>query len=309
MDDLNDYYYFTQVVTHGGYAAAGRALQTPKSKLSRRVAGLEARLGVRLIERSSQRFQITELGKTFYEHCRIMLMEAENARAVVCKAKSEPEGTVRISCPTGLLDVRVGAVLPEFLKRHPRVQLHVLATNRRVDLVDEHVHIAIRSRTQLEDETETGLKIRVLGKTRQILVASPKLAEGLGKDSHIKSLMKVPTIAMADPLADWVTHKIWHFDGPSASVFSLEHEPRLVCRSVQAVLSATRNGVGVAVLLEQLCRPDLESGKLVQLWPDWKVSEETIYLVFTASRGLLPAVRALIDFLAERLGDGAIADM
>lgn len=304
VDDLNDYFYFTQVVAHGGYAAAGRALQIPKSKLSRRVARLEERFGVRLIERTSHRFQVTELGKAFYDRCRIMLLEAENAKGIVCKAKSVPEGVVRLSCPTGLLDVSIGALLPEFLARYPLVRLHVLATNRRVDLVEEHVHVAIRSRSRLEDETETGLKIRMLGKTRQIIVASPSLAAKLGVKRDIKSLEQAPTIAMADPLVAWVSHKVWKFTGPGNTAFSLEHEPRLICRSVPALLAAARSGIGVAVLLEQLCESDLRSGELVQLLPDWQVSEEIIYLAFTASRGLLPAVRSLIDFLVERLGRG-----
>lgn len=305
MDDLNDYFYFTQVATFGGYAAAGRALGIPKSKLSRRIARLEERLGVRLIERSSHRFQVTDLGKAFYDRCQVMLSEAENAKNVVCKAKSTTEGIIRLSCPTGLLDVSIGPLLPEFLAQHPLVHLHVLATNRRIDLVDEHVHVAIRSRSHLEDETETGLKFRALGKTRQIIVASPKLADVFDVTGGIKSLEKIPTVAMADPLADWISHKTWNFTGPMGAAFSLDHEPRLICRSVPALLSAARSAVGVAVLLQQLCEQDLQSGKLIQLWPDWQVSEEKIYLVFTASRGLLPAVRALIDFLIEKFNNGS----
>lgn len=303
MDDLNDYMYFTQVVMHGGYAAAGRALNTPKSKLSRRIATLEDRLGVRLIERSSHKFQVTELGKAFYERCRMMLLEAEHAKGIVCQAKAEPEGTLRLSCPTGLLDAFIGELLPEFLTLYPRVQLHVLATNHRVDLMDEHIHVAIRSRTSLDNEAETDLKVRVLGKTRQILAASPTLVRTMDLErSNINLLEQLPTIALADPLANWVSHKTWAFTGPNATAYSLEHEPRLICRSIPALLAAARDGIGVAMLLEQVCEHDLQCGRLIHLWPDWKVQEETVYLAFTSSRGLLPAVRALIDFLVERVG-------
>jgi DNA-binding transcriptional LysR family regulator len=300
MEDLNDYLYFTQVVTHGGFAAAGRALQMPKSKLSRRVAGLEARLGARLIERSSHRFQVTELGKTFYDQCRAMLLEVERAKAVVCEANSEPQGPVRLSCPTGLIDVSVAAMLPEFLARYPRVQLQVLATDRRIDLVDERIHVAIRTRAALEDETETDLKVRVLGKTKQILVASPELARKLGPCRDIASLKDAPTVSMADPVSEWVVHDTWEFSGAHGSRFVLEHQPRLTCRSAPALLEAVKAGTGVGLLLEQLCEQDLQAGRLVRLWPDWQTSEGTIYLVFTTARGLPPAVRALIDFLAER---------
>src|SRR5919202_4812320 len=112
--DLNDYVIFAEVVAHGGFAPAGRALREPKSKLSRRVAGLELRLGVRLIERSSRRFRVTEIGQTFYERCRAMMLEAERAEALVAEAQAEPHGRIRMSCPAGLADV-VSAIVRGFL--------------------------------------------------------------------------------------------------------------------------------------------------------------------------------------------------
>jgi DNA-binding transcriptional LysR family regulator len=300
MDDLNDYFYFTQVVTHGGFAAAGRALQMPKSKLSRRVAGLEERLGARLIERSAHRFRVTDLGKSFYERCQGMLAEAERAKAVVCEANADPQGPVRLSCPLGLIDVSVAAMLPDFLALYPRVQLQVLATDRRIDLVGERVHVAIRMRTALEAETENDLKVRELGKAKQILVASPELAQRLGRCSDISSLAAAPTISMSDPISEWVDQDRWEFVGPQGEHYVLNHQPRLTCRSAPALLEAVKAGVGVGLLLEQLCERDLQAGKLVRLWPDWHTSEGIIYLVFTTVRGLPPAVRVLIDFLVKR---------
>jgi len=108
--DLNDYVYFAEVVAHGGFAAAGRALREPKSKLSRRVAAIEARFGIRLIERSSRRFRVTEVGQSFYEGCRVMMAEAERAEAMVAEAQAEPHGRIRMSCPTGLAEELSGIV-------------------------------------------------------------------------------------------------------------------------------------------------------------------------------------------------------
>src|SRR5580693_10211866 len=105
MQDLNDLYYFAHVVANGGFAPAGRVLRVPKSKLSRRIAQLEASLGVRLIERSNRRFRVTEVGQAFYARCRGLLLEAEGALAVAAETKGEPHGLVRFSCPTGMLDV------------------------------------------------------------------------------------------------------------------------------------------------------------------------------------------------------------
>ncbi len=104
MAELDDYVLFAGVVEHGGFAPAGRAMRVPKSKLSRRVAGLEDRLGVRLIERSTRRFRVTEIGQTLYEHCRTIVIELERARAMTAEALAEPQGQVRFSCPNGLIE-------------------------------------------------------------------------------------------------------------------------------------------------------------------------------------------------------------
>src|SRR5690606_35406354 len=108
LPDLNELYYFAKVVEHGGFAAAGRALGIPKSKLSRRVALLEQRLDAQLLLRSTRRFTVTEVGKRYYEHCRAMLTEAEAAEEFVALTRAEPCGVVRISCPVALLAARVG---------------------------------------------------------------------------------------------------------------------------------------------------------------------------------------------------------
>ena len=120
--DLNDYAYFAEVVAHGGFAAAGRALREPKSKLSRRIAGLEERLGLRLIERSSRRFRVTDTGQAFYERCRAMLAEAEQAEALVMQARAEPHGRIRFSCPTGMIEA-ISGLISSFLARYPKVRL------------------------------------------------------------------------------------------------------------------------------------------------------------------------------------------
>ena len=115
IPDLNDLYFYVQVVDHGGFSAAGRALGTPKSKLSRRVALLEDRLGVRLLQRSTRRFAVTEIGQEYYRHCVAMLVEADAAQEAVDLTRSEPRGVVRLSCPTALLDYQVGSMLATFM--------------------------------------------------------------------------------------------------------------------------------------------------------------------------------------------------
>jgi DNA-binding transcriptional LysR family regulator len=172
--DLNDYLYFAVAVEHGAFTAASRALNIPKSKLSRRIAGLEDRLGVRLIERSTRKFRVTELGRTLYERCRSIRDEAEEAEAAI----AEPRTDVRMSCPTGMMDI-VAPTLPQFLRHFPKVRLHVVATDRPVNLIEDRVDVAIRVRTKLDDST--ALTMRTRGVSRKLLVASPECASSLGE--------------------------------------------------------------------------------------------------------------------------------
>jgi DNA-binding transcriptional LysR family regulator len=171
--DLNDLAYFAEVVGHGGFAAAGRALGEPKSKLSRRVAALEERLGLRLIERSSRRFRVTETGLAFYERCRAMLAEAEQAEALVMRAQAEPHGRIRFSCPTGMI-APVSNLITSFLVRYPKVRLQLVVTDRGVDLIQERIDLALRVRVELTTDAE--LTVRSLGQSVRILVASPQIA-------------------------------------------------------------------------------------------------------------------------------------
>src|SRR5256885_5618356 len=152
MKDLNDLYYYVQVVDHGGFAPAGRALGMPKSKLSRRIAQLEERLGTRLIQRSTRRFAVTETGQTYYGHCKAMLVEADAADEAIALTHAEPRGIVRMTCPVALLDARIADMLAAFMAAYPRVEIHLEETNRRVDVVGEGIDVAIRVRPPpLED--------------------------------------------------------------------------------------------------------------------------------------------------------------
>ena len=137
IQDFNDLYLYAQVVEHGGFAAAGRAIGLPKSKLSRRIALLEERLGVRLLQRSTRKFSVTELGQDYYRHCVAMLVEAEAAQAVIDRSRAEPHGIVKLSCPPALLCFQVGDMIARFMVAHPRVTVLVESTSRKVDVIAE----------------------------------------------------------------------------------------------------------------------------------------------------------------------------
>lgn len=295
MQDLNDLYFYVQAVEHGGFSPAGRALGMPKSRLSRRIAMLEERLGVRLIQRSTRRFSMTEIGRTYYEHCKAMLMEAEAAQEAVELTRAEPRGTVRMTCPVALLHAHVGGMLADFMAMHPKVVVQLEATNRRVDPVGDAVDVAIRVRPPpLED---SDLVIRVLAERTQCLVASAALIAGhKGEVRAPADLANLPSLALGTPQADYT----WTLFGPDAAQVVLRHRPRFVTGDMIALRSAALAGVGLCQLPVMMVREQLSDGSLVRLLPDWSPRSELLHAVFPSRRGVLPAVRALIEHLAER---------
>jgi DNA-binding transcriptional LysR family regulator len=295
--DLNDLLYFAEVVAHGGFTAAGRALREPKSKLSRRVAGLEERLGVRLIERSSRRFRVTDVGQKYYERCRAMLAEAERAETIVAEAQSEPHGLIRMSCPTGLVE-SVCPVLTQFLERYPKVRLQLVAVDRAVDLIEERIDVALRVRAALD--SDASLTMRSLGNSTRILVAAPQLASRI---ADVEQLSALPTLATSDEQVE----VDWYLETDDGRTHVMRHAPRMGCADFSAVRAAAMAGLGVALLPDHTCREPLAAGRLVRILPAWRGVRGLVHIVFTTRRGLPPAVRKLIDSLAAEFPRDALA--
>ncbi|WP_293974240.1 LysR family transcriptional regulator [Sphingomonas sp.] len=292
VQDLNDLFYFNEVATRGGFAAASRATRIPKSKLSRRVAQLEERLGVRLIERSSRRFRVTDIGAAFHEQCRAAISAAERAEALVEASISEPRGTVRFSCPTGLLEI-VSPLVPRFLALYPGARVQIVAVDRPVDLIEERIDVALRVRVRLD--SDAAMTMRTLGRSRRILLASPSLANLIGA-RDIAALADVPTLSTSDDGAD----VIWTLEGAAGEIRDITHVPRFCCDSFMAVRDAAIAGLGVALLPDHVCGEAMRTGALVRVFPQWQGLEGIVHLVFTTRVGLPPLVRAWIDHIAER---------
>ncbi len=294
MQDLNDLYYFVRVVEHGGFAPASRAIGLQKSKLSRRIAQLEDRLGVRLIQRSSRRFSVTEIGQEYYRHCLAMLVEAEAAQSVIERIRSEPQGVIRVSCPTALLNFQFGDLIARFMLDNPRVEVQLESTNRRVDVIAEGFDLAIRVRFPPLEQTE--LVMRKLDDSTQCLVASASLLEGNKAVSGPADLAGLPSLDLGPPHREhnWCLE---HADGSSALI---PHAPRLVTDDMMVLREAARRGVGIVQLPELMAWEDIQAGRLIHVLPDWAPRSGIVHAVFPSRRGLLPSVRALVDFLADQ---------
>ena len=294
MQDLNDLFYFSIVVEKNGFAAAGRALEIPKSRLSRRIAQLEERLGVRLLQRSTRRFAVTEAGQRFYRHCQAVIAEAQAAEDAVAQLTSEPRGLVRMSCPVSITQNVMASVLPGFAEKYPQVKLLILSTNRRIDLINENVDVAVRVRFKLD--TDADLVVRTFGHSHSLLVASPAYLEKHGRPQQPEDLAKFDTISIAE-----LESQSWELTGPDGRKYQFEHQPRLMCGDFPLVRAATEQGLGIALLPESVVCAPLKDKALEVILPEWSPPQGIVHCVFPSRRGLLPAVRVLIDWLAQTL--------
>jgi len=295
MQPLEGFYYFTQVVDHGGFAKAARALGIPKSRLSRHVSSLEGTLGVRLVNRSTRRFVVTDVGHEVYQHATAMLAEADAALEVVEFARAKPCGTIRASCPVALAQSSLAPILPAFLGAYPAIRLELQVSNRRVDVLAESVDVALRVRSR--PSGEDGLVMRTFREVDEFLLASPAYLERAAPLTEPAELKHHTTLDYGGEF----DRRPWELLGPAGESAAVEHKPRIVCHDFVVLRQAVLAGLGVARLPESVVRADLKSGALVRVLPAWRSPQGIVHVVFPTRRGMLPAVRAFIDFLAERL--------
>lgn len=291
MQDLNDLYYFVKVVEAGGFAAAGRSLGIPKSRLSRRIAELETRLHASLLQRTTRKLALTTVGERYLQHCQAMLLEAEMADEAVASLSAEPRGRLRISCPVGLVHWELANVVSDFVATHPQVQLEMLLVNRRVDLVNEGIDVALRVR-DIGDE-DPSLIVRNLAPAAGALVASPSLLENL-VISTPQDLAMLPVLGALE--ADGKVHfQLVHESGKRCEIAL---EARLGVDDFPIRKTAALRGLGVSMLPMMNCRDELADGRLIQVLPEWSLPGGHLQAAYTQRRGTLPAVRAWIDHIS-----------
>jgi DNA-binding transcriptional LysR family regulator len=294
MHDLNDLQFFAAVVGNRSFSAAARVLGVPKSRVSRRVALLEERLGVRLIERSTRSLHVTEVGQQVYEHARAAIDEAEAVEDVALRTRSEPRGLVRISCPHGLQELLSDA-LPAFLVANPSLRVQVIMTNRRVGLIEEGVDIAIRIRERLD--TDADVQLKRIGTSRRILVCAPQLLAEVGRPSAPGDLKRFPLLHQQEQPGS----SVWTLTNRAGQKETIEFQARLATGDFGLLVTAACAGVGIALVPRGNCAAELASGRLVHVLPPWGAPDGIVHLVFTSRRGMLPGVRAVVELVADAL--------
>ena len=295
MLDLNDFYYFVNVVDRGGMTAASRSLSVPKSTISHRIQQLEASLGVRLINRTSRQFSVTDAGLDFYKHAALMLEEAQAAEAIVKRRLVEPSGLIRVTTAVAIAQFATAKILPEFLGKYPEISVVQHVTDASVDLIAENFDLAIRAHSNALPDSN--LIKRTLGSAPWRLFAGRRYIEEFGMPDSPEKLARHNALFMMRTGVQ-PTWRLRRSDG-------IEHEvplrPRVMNNDMVGLIAAAQMGLGIVALPAYICREDVISGRLQPVLPEWSAGESTLTALLPFRHGRLPSVRAFLDFLISEI--------
>ena len=290
MIDLNDMIIFTNVVDAGTISGAAKEMGQPKSTISRRMKLLEEELGVRLLQRTTRSLKLTELGAVFYERCKRVQAEAEEAERSVSAGQEVPRGILRITAPAETGVTRMGTLIAEYTKKYPEVRVTMDLSNRFVDLIEEGYDLAIRA-GELEDST---MVARRLGSTRLVVCSSPGYLRANTAPETPYELKNHPLALYSNTLQKHT----FHFRGPQG-IASIQVEPQHCANSLMVLRDMVKSGYGITLLPESHTHSDVLEGRLVLLLEEWKLPENGVFAIYPSPRHLTPKVKSFIDFLSS----------
>jgi DNA-binding transcriptional LysR family regulator len=290
MDRFLEMQTFVQVVDAGSFVGAAEPLAMSKAAVSRHIGELEARLGVRLLNRTTRRLSLTDEGELFYLRCKDALDSVEAAESEVRSRSAEAIGLLRVSVPVGFGILHLSGAWAEFRARHPKVSFDIMLSDRLVDIIEEGFDVAVRI-SQLQSSS---LVSRKLASTRMVACASPQYLTRHGSPKHPAELAAHSVIAYSY----WSTRDEWHFEGPDGKV-SVQTTPGVRTNSGEICRSGALAHEGVILQPMFLVGPDLQAGALVELFPRYRAMELDIYAVYGSRKHISPKVRLFVDFLVQ----------
>lgn len=276
---------FATVVEQGSFTGAAEVLGMPKSSVSQKISRLESRLGVRLLQRTTRRLSLTPQGELYVEHCRALLALARSANLAMARLRDAPAGRVRITAPEATGTLLLGKILAEFRALYPEVVLELTLCDEQLDLVGEGYDLALRA-APLKDSS---LICRRIGQVPRHLVAAPDYLARHGEPQQLSELGRHACLVHS-ALPVWPLQEGgWRPQGACLS------------NSLLALRELALNGGGIALLPEHVCRGDLAAGLLQQVLPEHSIPPNPFYLIYPSREHLAPALRSLMDFVADRL--------
>lgn len=297
MIDLNDYYYFVHVVEKRGFTPAAKALGMPKSRLSRHISKLEERLDIKLIQRTSRQFNVTETGQVFYQHARALLDEMEAAEAAIESKKSSLSGRVTMSCSLGVAQFAIQDLVVKFLLDNPKVELLQQVTNQNVELVSTGVDLAIRG--HMEALPDSSIIQRSLATVYWHLFASPAYMSNTGTPESPNDLVKRRCLKVG-----WQPSEgHWTLEDNQGLKTSVPFSAQLCSDDMSTLKKAAVAGMGIVSLPSYACRTEVKNGELIRVLPGWTSGKAQLSLLTPSRRATSPGAKALGDFLIKHLGE------
>jgi DNA-binding transcriptional LysR family regulator len=291
MADLNDIVVFARVAREKSFTRAAKALGMPKSTVSERVARLEAKLGVRLLERTTRSLRLTASGSAYFGHVSRVVQELDDAEAAVTAAHKTPSGLLRLGSPLLFAQAFLADVVSEYLRRFSEVQVELVVADRVFDVIEEGLDVAIH----VVGPMDAQVVARKLGIGGRACVASRDYVRARGAPSEPAELVDHDCLVSGP-----TRHMTWSFENGSQTT-SVAVVARYAVSSIELVHRAALAGHGIALLPWFLCAPGLASGELVRVLEGWSPGEIAVHLVYPSHRHLSARVRAFVDLVIERL--------
>lgn len=295
MDRLTEMEAFAMVVDQGGFTDAAKKMGISKSAVSKHVSSLEARLGARLLNRTTRRVSPTEIGLAYYDRARRVLNDAGEADALVTSMQTAPSGLLRISVATDFGVNHLSAVLGDFLQEYPGITVNMVLNNRYVELISEGFDMAIRI-GELEDST---LRARKIAETSRRMIASPAYFAQYGRPEKIDDLNEHKLLHYSNQ----ANTAVWKITAPSGEKRQVRTAGWLTVNDGQSLLNACISGLGIAYLPAFLYADAMARGLVEEAIPGLPVEVQGIYAVYPPGRFTQPKVRAFIDFLVDAFTD------
>lgn len=296
--DLNDIVVFTKVVETKSFTGAAEALGLPKSTVSRKLAQLEERLGVRLVQRTTRKLALTEIGEAYYERCSRIVADIAAAEQLVTDMQSTPRGRLRITAPLDFSTRFLGEIVAEFLAQHPEINVELEGTDRVVDLIEESFDLAVR----FGPMPESTLIARRLCSLHLVLCASPAYLERRGTPTQIDELDEHDHVLFTPASRN----QTWTLVGPSANgageqSYDFGRPARLASNNYGAVVDVARAGIGIALISEFMVTEELTSGALARVLPEWQSRPTDVHAVYPARQNVPPRLTLFLEHLAKSL--------
>jgi len=285
--DKNAMALYVKVVEAGSFSKAATREGTPVSTVSRKIADLEAALGVRLLERSTRQLRMTEIGHDYFELCRRGLTEFEAADALMTDRRTEISGRLRISVPPSMSELVVIPLLTAFQALYPKVVVHCLVTERYIDHIGDGIDLSLR----VGPSSDSSLVARAVTINRPRLVAAPRYLAGVEALTHPQQIAPHVNVAFAR----WERPVQWTLSRGDDSVL-IKPEPRMVLNDYAGVQQGVVEGLGISEVPSFICKAALEDGRLVEVLPEWRFAAVTVATAYPSNRYLSPLVRTFRDF-------------